>query len=121
MQMKSIAARAFKYAGALVEPQAEFSVKSERDAKVLVASKRAALLVAPPPAPAATPAPTASKRNYKRRDMVAEPAAAAPPAVTGGMPDMRLLMHVRPADVSPEDWVAPPPGPFVAGRDDAER
>lgn len=108
MQMKSIASRPFRYAGVLVQPQAEFSVKSERDAKVLVVARRAALLAAPPP-PAAPASPaSASKRTYKRRDMVAEPAAEpAAMKVPVADLDMRLLMHVRPAGVSPDEWTAP--------------
>lgn len=72
MKMKSISSRPFKYAGALVLPQTEFSVKSAVDAKVLTVARRAVEVreTAPPPA-------TRSKRTYKRRDMVAEPAAAA--------------------------------------------
>lgn len=119
MQMKSIARRPFKYAGMLVAPQAEFSVKSERDAKVLAATRRAALVVAPVqqvlvPAPAAP----ASKRAYKRRDMVAETAAApaspmaqVPHVETDDAGDMRLLMHVRPAGIAPAAWTAPGPAP----------
>ncbi len=75
MKMKSIARVPFKYGGALVQPHAEFSVKSARDVKVLTAARRAALLTEPAAAPAPAKAP--SKRTYKRRDMVAEPAAAA--------------------------------------------
>lgn len=69
MKMKSIARLPFKYAGTLVQPQSEFSVKSARDAKLLTAMHRAALVVEPV---AATAKPVPAKRTYKRRDMQAE-------------------------------------------------
>jgi hypothetical protein len=105
MQMKSIASRAFRYAGALVEPQTEFSVKSVRDSRLLVAARRAVLLAAAAPAVAPAPAAPASKRTYKRRDMVAEPAAAS----------VVLEMNTPPAEVVPcssgqEDGIADKPG-----------
>lgn len=130
MRMKSIYSRAFTYGGMLVQPQAEFSVKSARDAKVLAVARRAALLAAPPPPAAPPPAVVAAtKRSYKRRDMVAETAAA--PAPGTGVPDMSLLTHVGPANSAPEAWQAPGPAqgfdadlddtPPQARDDDAER
>lgn len=79
MKMKSIARGPFKYGGAVVQPGAEFSVKSERDAKILRVMKRAEDFVAPPPVVRvkAEPKPEARTTDtkageYKRRDMVAE-------------------------------------------------
>lgn len=98
MKMKSIAHRPFKYAGVLVLPQGEFSVKSALDAKVLTVARRAMEVqevVAPPAAPA--------KRNYKRRDMVAEPAAEPRAELVLSDIDVR----VRPAGFPPADWDAP--------------
>lgn len=76
MKMKSTASRPFKYGGTLVQPQAEFSVKSARDVKVLSLMRRAEIVPDPAPVDAKAPA----KRTYKRRDMTAE-AAAAPAAL----------------------------------------
>jgi hypothetical protein len=67
MKMKSTSRRPFKYAGAMVQPNAEFSAKSARDVKLLTLMRRA--VVAPEPPPEA-------KQTYKRRDMVAESSKA---------------------------------------------
>jgi hypothetical protein len=89
MKMRSIARGPFKYAGVLVEPHAEFSVKSARDAKMLAAVKRAIVVRltegdaladtqgAPRPDNPSKEATELQKkkRTYKRRDMVAEFAA----------------------------------------------
>lgn len=104
MKMKSIAARPFKYAGKMVQPQAEFSVTSPRDAKIMALLKRAtAVQEEKPPVVerqvAALLVPT--KRAYKRRDMVAE--------VTETMQSEQTAKQVKPASeeaavqIPPED------------------
>lgn len=82
-----IAARALRYAGRPVAAGAEFSVKGERDARILRAVGSAAL--APPPEALKPVAarPATARRTYRRRDMVAETAGAAleaTPAAAGG-------------------------------------
>lgn len=71
MKMKSTASRPFKYAGLMVQPHAEFSVKSARDAKLLAIMRRAEIVHDLPAAPVVASKP-AAKRAYKRRDMAAE-------------------------------------------------
>jgi hypothetical protein len=78
MKMKSTASRPFKYAGLLVQPSAEFSVKSARDAKLLAIMRRAVVVAEVPQPVVVIDKP--AKRAYKRRDMVAEIATTAEPA-----------------------------------------
>lgn len=85
MKMKSISRLPFKYGGVLVHPNAEFSAKSERDAKMLVAVKRAALLTAKVVAEEPKPAP---KRTYKRKDIAAAPVAKPVIAESEAVPEV---------------------------------
>lgn len=83
IKMKSTARGPFKYGGALVHPNTEFSVKSARDAKLLTAMKRAALFSPPVKAEEKKVEKAETKRTYKRRDMTSEPAAGQQLTPTG--------------------------------------
>lgn len=109
MQMKSIFSRPFKYGGVWIKPQAEFSVKSVRDCKLLEVAKRAKMLAAAP-APKKAPATDAPAKRapYKRRDIAPEHTVVMRPAeVTVARPKVVAI------DEAPAPAVAPEPAAEV--------